>query len=229
MHIALGLCICMSVTLFDALHITWTVHARVLKFQIWIPYVKIADPYFFYCPSYLPFWSDVPLKKSEWNLVSNIHVSRKVFKQGSWNLVSWQELMSRLPDYFLAHLSWRLTMWAYSIQMVRPSSSSTHSNLNISEASLASLDQILFVASLETGKDCIRFWGGLDQNSGFHGNRKSPLIYNGENYVSTFSQLFLIQSFFILAGNKDMHKISDEFKFPRDRTTYYGVSCPWAS
>ena len=34
---------------------------------------------------------------------------------------------------------------------------------------------------------------------------------------------------FILAGNEDMHKISDEFEFQPDRTTDYGVSCPWAS
>ena len=32
---------------------------------------------------------------------------------------------------------------------------------------------------------------------------------------------------FILAGNEDMHKISDEFEFRPDRTTDYGVSCPW--
>ena len=31
---------------------------------------------------------------------------------------------------------------------------------------------------------------------------------------------------FILAGNEDMHKISDEFEFRLDRTTDYGVSCP---
>ena len=35
----------------------------------------------------------------------------------------------------------------------------------------------------------------MDQNSGFHGNRKRPLTYNGENYISTFSLLFLIRSF----------------------------------
>ena len=34
---------------------------------------------------------------------------------------------------------------------------------------------------------------------------------------------------FILAGNEDMHKISDKFEFQPDRTTDYGVSCPWAS
>ena len=32
---------------------------------------------------------------------------------------------------------------------------------------------------------------------------------------------------FILGGNEDMHKISHEFKFGPDRTTDYGVSCPW--
>ena len=34
---------------------------------------------------------------------------------------------------------------------------------------------------------------------------------------------------FILAGNEDMHKISDKFEFWPDWTTDYGVSCPWAS
>ena len=50
-------------------------------------------------------------------------------------------------------------------------------------------------SQLGRGKGCIRFWGRLDQNSGFHGNRKPPLTYNGENDVSTFSRLFLIRSF----------------------------------
>ena len=42
---------------------------------------------------------------------------------------------------------------------------------------LANLDQILYKASLGWGKGCIRFWDRLDQNSGFHGNRKRPLTY----------------------------------------------------
>ena len=59
----------------------------------------------------------------------------------------------------------------------------------------ANLDQILYEASLGWGKGCIRFWDRLDQNYGFHGNRKRPLTYNWENNVSTFSLLFLIRSF----------------------------------
>ena len=63
---------------------------------------------------------------------------------------------------------------------------------------LANLDQILCVASLGVGKGCIMFWGRLDHNSGVHGNRKPPLTYNGENGVSTFSQLLLTRSFLYL-------------------------------
>ena len=57
---------------------------------------------------------------------------------------------------------------------------------------------MLCVASLGWGKGCVRFWGRLDQTSGFPGNRKPPLTYNGKNDVSTFFRLFLIQSFLYL-------------------------------
>ena len=63
---------------------------------------------------------------------------------------------------------------------------------------LASLDQMLCVASLGVWKGCITFWGRLDQNSCVHVNRKPPLTYNGENGVFTFSRLLLIQSFIYL-------------------------------
>ena len=102
----------------------------------------------------------------------------------------------------LAHLSRRLTRWAYSIPMVRRLSVVfvvVHTfKLEYLWSQLANLDQILCVASLGWGKGCIMFWGRLDQNSGFHGNRKAPLTYNGENDVSTFSRLFWIWSFLYL-------------------------------
>ena len=80
-------------------------------------------------------------------------------------------------------------------------------------------DHIICVASLGLGKGCIRFWGRLDQNFGFHGNRKLQLTNNGGNDVSTFSLFFWSDLFFKLAGNEDRHKISDEFEFRPDRTT----------
>ena len=40
--------------------------------------------------------------------------------------------------------------------------------------------------------------GQIGSCSGFHGNRKPPFTYNGENDVSTFTRLFLIRSFLYL-------------------------------
>ena len=54
------------------------VHARDLKFHIWIPQEKIVYPYFFSCPSYAPFMSSVPLKTKFENLVCML--SQKVFE-----------------------------------------------------------------------------------------------------------------------------------------------------
>ena len=93
---------------------------------------------------------------------------------------------------------------------------------------LANLDQILYVASQGLGEGCIMFWGRLDQNSGVHGNRKPPLAYNGENGVHLFSVAF-DPIHFILASKEDMRKMSYESEFRLDRTTDYGVNCPWAN
>ena len=90
---------------------------------------------------------------------------------------------------------------------------------------LANLDQILCAASLGWGKGCISFWGRFNQNSGFHGNIRPPLTYNGENDVSTFSPLFLIRSFLYLQVTRTCIKTL-EFEFRPDRTTDYGVTCP---
>ena len=78
---------------------------------------------------------------------------------------------------------------------------------------LANLHQILCVASLGVGKGCIMFWGTLDQNSGVHGNRKSPSTYNGENGVSTFSQLLLIRSFLYLQVTRTCIKSRTNLNF----------------
>ena len=78
---------------------------------------------------------------------------------------------------------------------------------------LANLDQILCVASLGVGKDCILFWGRLDQNSGVHGNRKFPLTYNEENGVSTLCWLLLIRSFLYLQVTRTCIKSQMSSKF----------------
>ena len=63
---------------------------------------------------------------------------------------------------------------------------------------MANVDQSLYEALIGCGKCCIGFWDRLDQNSGFHGNRKRSLTYNGENDVSTFSLLYFIRFFLYL-------------------------------
>ena len=73
---------------------------------------------------------------------------------------------------FLAHLSRRLTRWAYRMGLkpasVRPSVHTfKHEYLRDQQADY---NQILSEASLGWGKGCIRFWCRSDQNSGFHGN-----------------------------------------------------------
>ena len=124
----------------------------------------------------------------------------------------------------LAHLSRRITRWAYSIPMVqRPSVVlRPHFQTWISLKPVGQSWSNFMCSITGVGGGCIRFWDRLDQNSGFHSNRKPPLTYNGENDVSTFSRLFLIRSFLYLRTRK---KISDEFEFRPDRTTDYGVSC----
>ena len=47
---------------------------------------------------------------------------------------------------------------------------------------------------------------------------------NGKNDVATFSQLFLIKSFFILAGNNDIRKSLDEFEIRPDPIRDHRVS-----
>ena len=76
---------------------------------------------------------------------------------------------------------------------------------------LANLDQILCVASLGVGK------GWLDQTSGVHGNRKPPLVYNGENGVSTFSRLLMVRSFLYLQVTKTCIKSRTSSNFGQIR------------
>ena len=57
--------------------------------------------------------------------------------------------------------------------------------------------------------------------------QKAPIdLKMGKWCLHLFSVAFY-PILFILAGNDDMHKISDEFEFRPDRTNDYGVSCPW--
>ena len=49
----------------------------------------------------------------------------------------------------------------------------------------------------------------------------------GKQRLHLFSVVFYL-ILFILAGNEDMHKVTDKFEFLPDRTPDYGVIRPWA-
>ena len=73
-------------------------------------------------------------------------------------------------------------------------------------------------------KSCIIIWDRSDKNAGFHGNRKRPLTYNGEDDVSTLTpSVFVGSSSNLHACNEDRPKTSDEFEFQPDRTTPFRV------
>ena len=138
---------------------------------------------------------------------------------------------------FLAHLSWRLTRWAYSIPMVcHPSISPSvrhrpHFQTWISLKPVGQPWSNFMCSITGVGESLHKVLGRLGQNSGFHGNRKPPMTYIGENEVSDFSQLFLIRSFLYVQVTRTCIKsrTKKKFEFRPDRTTDYGVSCPWAS
>ena len=71
--------------------------------------------------------------------------------------------------------------------------------------------------------------GQIGSKLWFPWQQKAPIDFKwGKRCLHLFSIVF-DPILFILAGNEDMHKISDQFEFRPDRTTDYGVSCPWVS
>ena len=81
---------------FDACHILRTMHARVLKFHIWIPHGKIADPYFFSYPIYLPF-GVMPLWKNQ----NEILWARYLEKYLNLRLITWSADSGWWVDYLI--------------------------------------------------------------------------------------------------------------------------------
>ena len=57
-------------------------------------------------------------------------------------------------------------------------------------------DQILCVASLGWGKGCIRFWGRLNQNSGFHGTESPHWLIMGKMMSPPFLGCLLSEPFY---------------------------------
>ena len=74
-------CVCVSVCAFVR-PFKKKIQARVLKFHIWIPHQKIAYPYFFSCPNYLPLPSYEGLKVQICNHDISKTITARSFKLG---------------------------------------------------------------------------------------------------------------------------------------------------
>ena len=69
--------------------------------------------------------------------------------------------------------------------------------------------------------------GQIGSKLWFPWQQKPPLTKWGKQCLHLFSVVFYL-ILFTLAGNEDMHKISDKFEFLPDRTTDYRVIHSWA-
>ena len=102
-HIGFGLSMSASIHLFICS--SRTVHARVLKFPIWIPHGKIADTHFFFLVRVIFFSGVVPLwKNQEWNLMHAI--SYEPCMLGFWNFIYGFLMEKRLTCVFFSCLSY---------------------------------------------------------------------------------------------------------------------------
>ena len=73
--------------------------------------IYLTHIFFFSCPSYLPFWSYAPLKKSKWNLMHAI--SYELCALGFWNFIYMDSSWKRSWPVFFFFLSY-LPFWSYA-------------------------------------------------------------------------------------------------------------------
>ena len=135
---------------------------------------------------------------------------------------------------FLAHLSRRLTRWAYSIPLVhrpsvvRPSSvrHCPHFQTWISQKPVGQSWSAFMCSITGVGERLHKVLGQI-------GSKLVSMAKESPHWLKMgkmMSPPFLSDPFYTeLAGNENMHKISDKFEFQPDQATDCGVSCPWAS
>ena len=139
--------------------------------------------------------------KKPWVLSYPYSTQRRLIRLGGCQ--GWSE-SSLGALSFLAHLSQRLTRWAYSIPMVRRPSvvvvvgRRPHFQTWISLKPVSQSWSNFMCSIIGVGERLHKVLGQIGSKAGVHGNRKPPFTYNGENDVSTFSRLFLIWSFLYL-------------------------------
>ena len=89
--------------------------------------------------------------------------------------------------------------------------------------------QISSKASLGWGIGCFIFFGQIGSELWFPWQQIAPIGLYWRKPCDHSSSFVLNWFFFILAGNEDIHNISDGFEIRQDQTRDFGVSCLWAS
>ena len=103
----------------------------------------------------------------------------------------------------------------------------THGENGVSTFSLLFL--IGSFSYLQVMRTCIKAWMSLNLGQIPPLTTELAALERLKNRCHHVISVDIDPIFFKLAGNKDMHNIMNEFEFRPDRTTDYGVSCPWAS
>ena len=132
-----------------------------------------------------------------------------------------------LIQVFLAHLSRRLVgeLIVYPWSSVRPSSSSTISNMNISAISGPITMKFYQKHHWEGGKAALVFGPDWIRTLVSMATDSSHRVIMEKTVLPLFLSCFSSDPF-ILASNDDMHGSSEEFEIQRGQTTDCGVSCP---
>ena len=85
-----------------------------------------------------------------------------------------------------------------------------HFETRISQRLVCQSDSNLICSIVEMGIDCILISERFFQTSICYGNQKFLLIYNGETGVYNFFPAIFDWIFFKLAGNQNVHKVSNK-------------------
>ena len=78
-------------------------------------------------------------------------------------------------------------------------------------------------------RTCIKAWMSLNLGQIPPLTMELAVLERLKNRSHHFFSVAIDPILFKLTGNEEVHYILDEFEFQPDRTTDYGISCPWAS
>ena len=133
-------------------------------------------------------------------------ITNSIQHLGPFRIKGW----SKLWLLFLAHLSQRLTRWAYSIRMVRRR---PHFQTWISLKPVGQSWSTFMCSITGLGEGLHKVLRQIGSKLWFPWQQKAPIDLHGENEVATFSRLFLIWYFLYLQVTRTCIKSRTSLNF----------------